>query len=168
MDSSGARTVYMTRRLPRLGIATDLLAAGLTSGLLALGVAVLIRGTETVDLEPPATCAAFQVGSPYPATTHLHLESLAGAATEVHLELVDESGISSLGERFVRVVPPGASENMAIRTPALGTVLKLVYAGTGLQLSARIVRDDDAPIEPRKAIPCLADAGPRGGEALRR
>lgn len=58
MDPFGARTVRNGHTLRRLGIALDLLVAGLTSGLLTVGAAVLIGGSETVDSAPSATCVA--------------------------------------------------------------------------------------------------------------
>jgi hypothetical protein len=135
-----------------------LFLATVTNGLLMfMGVALL--GLNPSSREDPAlSCTAFQVGSPDTAFTHLHLENVGPDITGVRLNFDTDYGLTLWPLDSALRMQPWATEDVLFETPALGTVVTLIFSGEDLRASAEILRDDGSPPEIRKAIQCLANS----------
>lgn len=133
-----------------------LILAGLTTGVLTLVGGTYLERAAAVADDPWDRCMGFQVGAPYAATAHLHLDNGGRERINVRLDYLDENGLASPIQSGIPALDPGVSSDLMFRTPALGAAVRLVSSATGLHASVTIHRDDGEPAESRRAFLCFA------------
>lgn len=170
-DCQTRRSRYLPPRRTILGM----LLSSLIMVLLPLEGAVLIEETSTGSNVSTRTCLTFQVGSPRAGTTRIHLENRGPNDINVRIDKVDDTGVIPGGTVLNRSMGPWTVEDVAFRTPVLGTAVKVVstranlYAAThilfdkvvstdaSLYATTHILFDDDeASGESRPAVACSA------------
>lgn len=153
IDRSMAEPVC--RRMLSITFSLALVVASLAMGLVVLAGAALLETASSGYEVPPDRCVGLQVGSQHAGTTHLHVENAGPERVGVHLVFTDLNGPSARLIDDVPVLDPGASADLAFRTPAFGTVVQLLSSVRNLQASAGIFHDDGTASESRNAFLCL-------------
>ena len=153
---AGERQTWRSCYVPPNGTILGMMLSSLIMVLLTLAGAALIEESSARSDVPTPSCLVFEVGSQRPAMTHIHLENHGQSSIGVRLDYVDDTGVILGGNVASRSMAPQSSDDIAFRTPALGTAVKVMSTDAGLYAATAIVHDDDAPAEICQAVACIA------------